>query len=106
MHVFFTYLGNLHNHNLSDFFDYIGTFEFENTIGSSKSLGTDGVIYSYEHKEQLSAAPGETIDITVLIRDEFKQRADTPVLVINPRYNSSNLLRDNKTVIVGERKKT
>ena len=59
------------------------------------------MIYSYEHKEQLSAAPGETIDIPVLIRDEINQRADTPVLVINPRYNSSNLLRDNKTVIVG-----
>ena len=43
------------------FFDYIGAFGFEYTIGSSKSLGTDGVIYSYECKEQLSAAPGRLL---------------------------------------------
>lgn len=98
---FFAYLGNLHTHNLSDFLQSIGTFQFSESLDTSMPLGTDGVIYNYESRESLSVAPGETVAIPISVSNELKKNTNTRLLVTNEGFPSTVIFHNNKTTVYG-----
>ena len=96
---FFRYLNNLDAHNITDFFEYIGNFSF-NDINKAFS--------SYGHKfigstSAVDSIPGKLIDFELKLLDEFDQTIDTnfvvqvdddsPKLVLKNSFTNGNSTR-------------
>ena len=79
---YFQYHGSLDNHNLSSFFEKIGTFQFDNHFDDNGiALATEGnkFVLDKSFNHTFSAIPGELLHIPIVVLDEFSRATQTQI---------------------------
>lgn len=70
---FFRYLNNLNAHIITDFFEYIGNFSFDDINKAFSSYGHKFI----SNTSTVDSIPGKVIDFELKLLDEFNQVIDT-----------------------------
>ena len=90
---FYRYFGSLEHHSLTDFFEKIGQFHFdEDSENSIAALATEGQLFLLEPRnDTYSAIPGKQHHIGLSVVDEFKHPSvyTTTGLEVNGHTNQS-----------------